>query len=223
MDWVSTIIDPERRLALAYAPRDRRQALALLWALDERLGAIVAATREAMLGEIRLAWWRDALEALHEGAPAGEPLLEALAGIVRECALAPAELAKLAEGWSALLNAMPLPREMLVRHAEERGAVLFAQSADLLQGEYGAVGEAGGIWALMDLAARVSDPATRNGARALAAEGLMRRDERRWPRRLRPLAILSALARRDCGSAVPRVQGSPGRVALAFWTAISGR
>ena len=65
------IADPERRLALAYAPRDRRGALAVLWALDERLGSIVAATREAMLGEIRLAWWRDALAGLDEITPAG--------------------------------------------------------------------------------------------------------------------------------------------------------
>ena len=69
MSFTPDIVDPERRLALAYARRADRAALALLWALDERLGAIVAATHEEMLGTIRLAWWRDALAALEQGAP----------------------------------------------------------------------------------------------------------------------------------------------------------
>lgn len=223
MDWISEIADPERRLALAYAPRDRRAALAALWVLDERLGAIVAATREPMLGEIRLAWWREGLEALNLGAPAGEPLLERLAGMVRDHRMDPAELARLAEGWSALLGPLPLPPEALAAHADGRGAVLFALSADLLGDRHDDLREAGAAWALTDLAARISDRATADAARVLAAERISRLDRRRWPTRLRPLAILSALARHDCRAGLPRAQGSPYRVALALWSAISRR
>jgi phytoene synthase len=226
MDWVSQIVDPERRLALAYAPRQRRQALAALWALDEKLGAIVAATREPMLGEIRLAWWRDALGAMETGVPAGEPLLEMLKQASGDHRLSPAELARLPEGWAALLGAFPLDHDALDRHAEERGDALFRLSALLLGGDrpgLGEAGEAGTVWALTDLAARVSDSSTAAAARSLAAERLARPADGRWGKALRPLAVLTALARQDAHSAMPRRQGSPRRLAVALWAGMTGR
>jgi phytoene synthase len=223
MDWVSEIVDPERRMALAYAPRDRRQDLALLWALDERLGAIVAATREAMLGEIRLAWWRDSLVALERGAPGGEPLLESLLEIRRDRQLSSAELARLPEGWTALLGALPLDREALVRHAEERGSVLFKLAGNLLGSGGAGLDDAGAAWALTDLAARISDRPTVEAARLLAAERLARIPDIRWAKPLRPLAVLTALARQDGRTSAPRRQGSPRRLVAALWSGITGR
>jgi phytoene synthase len=223
MDRVSAIVDPERRLALAYAPRDRRQALAVLWALDERLGAIVAATREAMLGEIRLAWWRDALGAIAVGAPPGEPLLEALAPVARDHRLAPEALARLTGGWAALLVPMPLERDALTIHARDRGITLFTLSAAILGRSHPGLEDAGASWALIDLAARISDRATADTARALAAEHLAGPERRRWPKPLRALGVLTALARHDCRASSPRTQGAPRRLALAFWAGMTGR
>ena len=57
-------LHPERELAVAYARRTVRQSLSTLFALDERLGTIVARAREPGIGMIRLLWWRDALIAL---------------------------------------------------------------------------------------------------------------------------------------------------------------
>ena len=48
-------------LALSYAAAARRPALAALWQLDERMGSIVAAARDPLIGSMRLVWWRDAL------------------------------------------------------------------------------------------------------------------------------------------------------------------
>ncbi len=222
MDWVSHIADPERRLALSYAPRETRQALALLWALDERLGAIVAATREEMLGQIRLAWWRDALAALGEGAPAGEPLLEGLAEILHAKNLPPVELARLPEGWAALLAPMPLDVEALGAHATARGAMLFASSAAILGADHAGLGCAGSAWALINLGARISDRATAEAARTRAGEYLSALGRQRWPKPLRPLAVLAALARHDQRSGFPRRQGSPRRLALALRAGLFG-
>src|ERR1700760_3804181 len=72
-------LDPDRRLALAYAPARARPALEALWRLDVTLGAVVARAREKMVARIRLAWWREALERLDAAPPPAEPLLEALA------------------------------------------------------------------------------------------------------------------------------------------------
>ena len=223
MDWVSQIADPERRLALSYALRGSRQPLALLWALDERLGAIVAATREEALGQIRLAWWRDALAALAEGAPAGEPLLEALHEEVRAGRLAPPELARLPEGWTALLAPLPLDAAMLQFYAAERGAALFALSAAILGATYSSVESAGSAWALIDLGARVSDTRTAEAARVHAGECLSAVDQRRWPRPLRALSVLTALARHDQRAGFPRRQGAPWRLAIALKAGVLGR
>lgn len=223
MDWVSHIVDPERRLALSYAPREARQALALLWALDERLGAIVAATREEMLGQIRLAWWRDALAALEEGAPAGEPLLEGLAELLHARNLSPVELARLPEGWTALLVPMPLDAEALGAHAEGRGAALFALSGAILGADHAALADAGSAWALIDLGARVRDRATAEAARILAGEHLSALGRQRWPKPLHPLAVLAMLARHDQRTGFPRRQGSPRRLALALRAGMFGR
>ena len=223
MEWQPEIVDPERRLALAYAPREWRRALALLWALDERLGAIVAATREPMLGEIRLAWWRDRLAAIDIRALAGEPLLEGLEPIARLCRLSPNELARLPQGWMALLGALPLERGALLAHGDERGGVLFRLSARLLGMDHAAAADAGAAWALLDIAARFRDPSTVTLARALAAEKLGNVQGTSWPRPLRPLAVLMALARLDSRAGSRRRQGSPRRLATALWAGVTGR
>jgi len=57
------------------APRAARARLRVIFALDARLQAIMPSVREPLLGEIKLAWWREQLIALDSGAPPVEPLL----------------------------------------------------------------------------------------------------------------------------------------------------
>ncbi|ALJ13280.1 hypothetical protein LH19_10410 [Sphingopyxis macrogoltabida] len=62
-------------------PRERRPAIAALWALAERLTRLLHDAREPLIGQIKLAWWRDmaALLASDPAAlPKGEPLLAEL-------------------------------------------------------------------------------------------------------------------------------------------------
>ena len=72
------IRDPRVMVAV---PRARREALAVLWALAERLTKLLADTREPMIGQIKLAWWRDMAGLLASdpaALPKGEPLLAEL-------------------------------------------------------------------------------------------------------------------------------------------------
>jgi phytoene synthase len=62
-------------------PRDRRAAMAALWAFAERLTKLLLDAREPLIGQIKLAWWRDmtAMIASDPAAlPKGEPLLAEL-------------------------------------------------------------------------------------------------------------------------------------------------
>jgi phytoene synthase len=203
-------LDPDRRLALAYAPAHARAPLEALWRLDVTLAAVLARGREPMVARIRLAWWREALERLDTAPPPPEPVLQALAACVLPLGVSGTALAAMEEGWSVLLTEGALDGEGLRTHAEARGGLLFRHSARLLGGAE-EVEPAGGRWALVDLARHSANPA--DAAAALEAAAGMG-SEPAWEKHLRPLAMLSALARRDVErhSLPLERQGSPGRM-----------
>jgi phytoene synthase len=205
--------DPERALSLAYAPPRARRGLAALWALDEQLGAIVARTENPVVGQMQLTWWHDALRTLRDARPV-DPVLVALA---EEAAIDPELLLPLIDGWEVLLDPLPLGEEALLAYAEARGGTLFRVAGGLLGSNTASASEAGKLWALVDLAFRVSDRTTAERALALAscAAG-------RLPK---PLAVLAALARRDARRGLDRTrrQGSPMRVTRAVLAGLTGR
>ena len=66
---------------LVSVPHARRAAMAALWGLAARLTKLLIDAREPLIGQIKLAWWRDmtAMLASDPGAlPKGEPLLAEL-------------------------------------------------------------------------------------------------------------------------------------------------
>ena len=147
--------DPERALSLAYAPRAARPGLSALWRLDEQLGAIVARTENPGVGQLRLTWWYDALDALGSTG-AVDPVLIAL----KESRVDGKALLPLIDGWEALLEPLPLSEELLLAFADSRGGTLFGEAARLLDASTETARAAGRVWALVDLAFRISDRAT---------------------------------------------------------------
>lgn len=223
----SSLADPERALALSHAAADSRAALATLWALDERMGAIVAAARDPLIGSMRLVWWRDALEALDDESarvPA-EPLLQALATSLLPAGVRGTDMAALETGWAALLEGETLAPDQIDSHGAGRGAPLFRLSARLLGQEPADIDTAGAGWALADLGHRVQSLESRELARAAARERLAQVDTGSWPRRLRPLGLLVALARQD--AQVPAGQlrrlATPKRLLRSLAYALLGR
>ena len=72
------IRDPRVMVAV---PRERRAAMAALWAFAERLTNLLIDAREPLIGQIKLAWWRDMAAMLArdpDSLPKGEPLLAEL-------------------------------------------------------------------------------------------------------------------------------------------------
>jgi phytoene synthase len=199
-------LDPDRRLALAYVPARLRPALAALWRLDVTFASILAAGREPMASRLRLAWWREALEALDREPPPAEPLLQALAAHVLPTGLEGAAMARMEEGWLVLLSDEPLTPADQALYARLRGGLLFEMSARLLGVPDFPVEPSGESWALVDLARHSSG---RDEVRIGAPES-----QGRWPRALRPLGMLAMLARRDSarlGTPWER-QGNPARM-----------
>ena len=205
------LVDPERALAVSYAPAHLRAPLATLFALDERLAQIVATTTEPMIGLMRLAWWREAIEKLDRAPAPAEPLLAALAEVVVSGVPA-ATIAQVEDGWAAFLDG-DLDAQAIARHGCERGGALFAAAAALLGDADDAQAIIAGTgWALADLGHRHSDAAVRAEARRQARAALAPLASRRWPRAQLPLAALAILATRDAATDGPRRQGAPNRL-----------
>lgn len=69
-------------LSALLAPRARRDDLIVLAAFEGELDRIAPSVSEPMLAEIRLQWWRDAIEAFATIGASGNPIADALAGVV---------------------------------------------------------------------------------------------------------------------------------------------
>ena len=57
-------------------------ALLALYAFNAELDHIAAAAREPMVGQIRLQWWRDAVELAEPGMKTGNPIADALSAAI---------------------------------------------------------------------------------------------------------------------------------------------
>lgn len=215
------IADPEVALAVAYAPRRQRQALATLWHIDERLAPLGDPNgANPAIAQIKLAWWHEALAALDRGSLPAEPLLQDVAAHLLPRGVAGAELGEIAMGWSALLDD---GEESLADHARDRGGRLFAIAARLLTGSESAEAAVGGeAWALIDVVP-VLRPDHAALALALARERSAEVAAYRWPAALRPLGMLAMLARRDATAGTARRQGSPQRIARMLRHRFTGR
>ena len=200
----------EQDLALRYVPAERREGMAALLALDRTLGGILRSTREPIVGQMRLVWWRDALEALDRAFPPAEPVLAALAAEVLPHGVTGEELATMVEGWEALLEPV-LDDAALDEHAQSRGGLLFTAAARMLGEVSPAAALAGQGWALADLSRNLSAPEQAIRAREQASARLGEAFATRWPKRLRGLGALAMLARMDLEER-PRPPGHPARV-----------
>jgi len=137
--------DRKRFLAALFAPEPARRGLLALLAFDHELSRTRFVTREPMLARIRLEWWREAsAEAVGNGTPRAQPVVESLSETVRRYTLA-------SEALVALVDA---------REEEVEGAL------DVLR--------AGGALADLQLAVlEVNDAPTREAAHAVGAAWLM--------------------------------------------------
>ena len=74
--------DPDRWLASLFAPDAARPDLNALLAFNGELARTREQVSQAMLGEIRLQWWRDAIEGIYAGNPRAHPVVRTLAQAV---------------------------------------------------------------------------------------------------------------------------------------------
>ncbi len=214
--------DPDRFLAAMAAPPAARAVLFPLYAFNVEVARAPWVTEEPMIAEMRLQWWRDALEEIGSGGPARRhEVVDALAPVLD------------AEG-AALLDALIEARRWDVHREAFEDAATFEVYLDCTAGNLawaaaralGAsegearlrdVAWAGGLanWflAIPELEARGRLPLVDGrpaAVRALAQEGLSRLSRGKTvPREARPVALAAWRAR----PLLRQAARDPGRVA----------
>ncbi len=212
---------PERDLALSYAPVTGRPGLVALLALDDALAQLLRTTREPAVGQMRLAWWREALEKLDRAPAPAEPVLRAIEAEVLPRGVSGASLVPIVHGWEVLIEEEVLDADAIRRFGEGRGH-LFVAAGALLGATGDPLVEAGQGWAIADLARNLDAEEERAIARDLAVPLLDRAAGTRWSRAGRALGAMAHLARMDLAEA-PRAAGAPGRVGRLLWHRLTGR
>jgi 15-cis-phytoene synthase len=152
-DMPDTMLPPVR-LAIRYAPAPLRPLFAVLLELDARFADVVGTAREPLIAQMKLAWWRDAVQAPPDQRPKGEPLL-ARAYALDNPVLYDAMVA-LANAWEQLIGADDWPAPLIHDFAQQRGQAVFATYAKLggLPGDYTSIAAQ---WAVDDLRMRFGD------------------------------------------------------------------
>jgi phytoene synthase len=146
--------DRDRYLSVLYAAPDVRGALFALHGLDLELAAVVVGTTEPMIGQIRLAWWREAVEALDRGVVPAQPLLQLIADEVLPRGISGAELALIEARWLDMIDTADVPASHV-----GGGGQLFALAARLLGGDPALGDRLGRAWVVGDTVGLPAIPA----------------------------------------------------------------
>lgn len=127
--------DKDRFLASLFAPAEQRPRLFALYAFNVEIARVREAIRTPMAGEIRLQWWRDALNATAPGEARANPVADALLATIDACRLPTAPLAALIEARSFDLYDDPMPSlDALYSYVRQTASGLIELAAMALAG-----------------------------------------------------------------------------------------
>ena len=135
---IARAADPDRTLAALFAPRQARDDLFALYAFNAELARIADQVTEPGLGDIRLQWWREAIEQAAAGETSGHPVADAFGDVLARRALSRERIAALIDARSFDVG------ETVMADARTLDAYLFDTTGGLfaLAGEIvGAQGE----------------------------------------------------------------------------------
>ena len=148
--------DHDRYLTALFAPAGHREAIFALYAFNVEVARTREAVSEPILGQIRLQWWREAVDGIYQGSVREHPVVEGLRDAVRSHDLDPAQFATLLDARAADLDETP-PANLaaLEAYAGATSGTLSALAMAVLGFADGAPSRAahmvGTAWALIGL------------------------------------------------------------------------
>jgi len=211
-------VDPDRWLASRFITDPRRRAdVVALYAFDHQLARAGVAATNPLAAEIRLVWWREAVDEIFAGgAVRRHPTVEALAVAARAWRLPRTPLEAMIEARIDALQTPWFEAAEATAWAEQVQGSLAGLTALVLGGEAARAEPAGLVWGLMLLrrAGKAGGVEFETGLRKGLADA--RRAARALPAAAFPAALCATLARADGASELEK----RARLALA---ALTGR
>jgi NADH dehydrogenase [ubiquinone] 1 alpha subcomplex assembly factor 6 len=126
--------DRDRFQTAIFAPAVAREALFSLYAFNYEIARVRESVREPMLGQIRLQWWRDVIDAAYAGTPPRQhEVVEPLTAVIRERGLSRAHFERLIDSRERDLDSSP-PATLadLEDYAEGSSAALIQLALEIL-------------------------------------------------------------------------------------------
>lgn len=199
--------DPTRFAAVLAAPPAARPALATLYAFNIEVARAPWASKEPMIAEMRLQWWRDALEDAAKGTVRAHEVMRPLADLILACNLPLDLLDRMVEArrWDIYSEAFADEAAFDAYLADTAGGLMqlsgrvlgAVAASEKALGDYGwAAGLAAYLQAVPELVDRGRIPlldGRDDGVKALAERGLARLAAARSAR-IAPVAAPALLA-----------------------------
>jgi phytoene synthase len=163
-------------LAALFAPAERRKHLHALHAFALEVAEVPNRVTQPLLGEMRLRWWADAIEAGSEGGARAHPVADALLDTIEACALEPGEFSRFLDAHVADLYDDPMETSAaLLAYCDETEGRMLRWSAHCLgaresRAARAALGDAGAALRLLRILRRLP----RGGAQFLPRDLLVR-------------------------------------------------
>jgi phytoene synthase len=152
LDELVRRVDPDRWLSSRFiADPGLRADVVTLYAYDHELARAPRVASNALLGEIRLTWWREALDEIYGGKPVrAHPTAQALAEVIGRLGLERAPLEGLIDARYRELDPAPMSEAETLDWARDTGGLSAQLAAQVLDADTDArMALAGGsAWAL---------------------------------------------------------------------------
>lgn len=219
--------DPDRFMAAMAAPPPARRVLFAIYALNVEVARAPWVTQEAMIAEMRLQWWRDAMDEIATGKQVRRhEVVTPVAGFLTPDLAAQADEMIAVRRWDIYRD--PFEDEAhFERYIDQTsGTLMWLSARSLGQADETVVrdfafatGVANWLRAIPDLEERKRVPlldGTADGVRALAQRGLERLQRARGQRgAVSAQAAPALLAGWQAGAILTQAARHPGRVAAA--------
>jgi len=150
-------LDRDRYLASLFAPDDARRHLFALYAFNAEIARARELVSEPMAGEMRLQWWRDAVDGIYDGPAPDQPVAQELARAVEAGGFDRHGLLNLLEARAFDLYDDPMPSlDTLEGYLGETSSAVIQMASLILSGAEGgqaanAAGHAGLAYGLTGL------------------------------------------------------------------------
>jgi phytoene synthase len=138
LDALIRRVDPDRWISSRFiADAQARADVVVLYAFDHELDRAPKASSNPLIGEIRLTWWREALDEIFEGRPVRRhPTAEALAATVARHGLEREPLERLIDARYRRLDPTPMNKLDALEWASGTAGALAASAVQVLDPAY---------------------------------------------------------------------------------------